>query len=75
MTRSPAVQKESSSLLKEDYGLVPKYLLQFKLNRAASAATKQVDIHTELHGALSFTADDSPSELLTVRFLHRQQLM
>ena len=42
--KRPTVAQESSTLLKEDYGLVPKYLLRFKLDRATSAATKQVRI-------------------------------
>ena len=41
--KRPIVLQESSTLLKEDYGLVPQYLLKFKLDRATSAATKQVN--------------------------------
>ena len=43
LTRRPAVREETSALLKEIYGLVPNYLLQYKLDRAASVATQQVD--------------------------------
>ncbi len=47
--KRPTVPQESSTLLKEDYGLVPKYLLRFKLDRATSAATKQVRVAAGSH--------------------------
>ena len=49
VTKRPAVREEANTLLKEVYGLVPRYLLRYKLDRAASAATKQVESSLNAH--------------------------
>ena len=68
--RSAAAQS-TDFLSKEDYGLVPRYLLRFKLDRATSAATKQV-IKLCTAALLRWWPTKCP---LDVPLLHRQQLM
>jgi len=63
--KRPTVAQESSTLLKEDYGLVPKYLLRFKLDRATSAATKQVRVARGRHCCdASLVANDCQVSML-----------
>jgi hypothetical protein len=76
VTKRPAVREETSALLKDVYGLVPRYLLRYKLDRAASAATQQVKSSLCLHhvGCISIIILCSIMQL-TGHALRRQRMM
>ena len=76
VTRRPAVHEETNALLKDVYGLVPRYLLRYKLDRAASAATKQVRAVCvwNLSGASTLIIPCDVMQL-TGRALRRQRMM